>query len=54
MMMMMMMMMMIMVMMMISWLGGRDFPVEGSFTWTDGTAWSYTNWKHNAQAGISI
>ena len=34
--------------------GGRDFPVEGNFTWTDGTTWNYTNWKMNSQAGTYI
>ena len=37
-----------------SWIGARDFPVEGSFTWSDGTAWTtYNNWKTNAQ-GVAV
>ena len=28
-----------------TWIGGRDFVTEGTWTWSDGTAWSYTNWK---------
>ena len=31
-----------------SWIGGNDLLVEGNYSWTDGTAWSYTNWRFNA------
>ena len=26
------------------WLGGSDLNEEGSFTWTDGSRWDYTEW----------
>jgi len=26
------------------WLGGSDASTEGTWTWNDGTAFSYTNW----------
>ena len=28
-----------------TWIGGSDAAIEDTWTWTDGTAWSYTNWK---------
>ena len=33
-----------------TWIGGNDAVTEGTYTWTDGTAWSssYTKWKNNA------
>ena len=31
-----------------TWIGGNDLLVEGNYSWTDGTAWSYTNWRFNA------
>ena len=43
-----------------SWLGGTDSALEGTFSWSDGTAWSFDNWKrgepnaersHNAHGG---
>jgi hypothetical protein len=29
------------------WIGGSDSAQEGTWTWSDGTAWDYTNWKTN-------
>uniref|UniRef100_A0A914W1N4 C-type lectin domain-containing protein n=1 Tax=Plectus sambesii TaxID=2011161 RepID=A0A914W1N4_9BILA len=29
------------------WLGANDLPVAGQFQWTDGTAFTYTNWYRN-------
>ena len=26
------------------WLGGSDIDQEGSWIWSDGTCWNYTNW----------
>ena len=26
------------------WLGGSDSALEGSYVWSDGTAWTYENW----------
>lgn len=26
------------------WIGANDLTTEGTWTWVDGTAWSYTNW----------
>ena len=33
-----------------TWIGGTDVITEGTFTWTDGTAWSstFSKWKSNA------
>ena len=31
-----------------TWIGGTDAVTEGTFTWTDGAAWSFTKWKSNA------
>ena len=31
-----------------AWIGGNDLLQEGSFSWADGTAWSYNNWRSNA------
>ena len=31
-----------------TWLGGNDVVAEGTYTWTDGTSWSYDNWRFNA------
>ena len=27
------------------WLGGTDSAQEGTFVWSDGTAWTYQNWN---------
>ena len=27
------------------WIGGSDSASEGTFTWSDGTAWDFTNWN---------
>ena len=32
-----------------TWTGGSDAVTENTFTWTDGTTWSYTNWKSSPQ-----
>ena len=29
------------------WIGGSDSAQEGTWTWSDGTAWDYTNWNTN-------
>ena len=29
------------------WLGGSDAAVEKTWTWSDGTVFSYTNWHSN-------
>ena len=29
------------------WIGGSDSAQEGTWTWSDGTAWDYTNWYTN-------
>ena len=31
-----------------TWLGGNDLLAEGTYSWTDGTSWSYNNWRSNA------
>ena len=28
-----------------TWIGGNDLATEGSWTWADGTSWSFTNWR---------
>ena len=30
-----------------TWVGGHDLHGEGTFTWTDNTTWSFTNWNDN-------
>ena len=32
-----------------TWIGGTDAVTEGTFTWTDGTAWSFTKWMNANQ-----
>ena len=27
------------------WLGGNDINQEGTWVWSDGTCWDYTNWR---------
>ena len=31
----------------VSWLGGNDMAVEGTWIWTDNTQWSYSNWARS-------
>ena len=39
----------------VTWLGGNDLEVEGSWIWSDGSSWSYSNWQSgqpdNARGG---
>jgi len=30
-----------------TWIGAHDIGAENTFEWTDGTSWSYTNWREN-------
>ena len=30
-----------------TWIGAHDIGAENTFEWSDGTAWSYTNWREN-------
>ena len=30
-----------------TWIGAHDIGAENTFEWTDGTTWSYTNWREN-------
>ena len=32
-----------------TWTGGNDLQTEGTYVWTDGTSFSYTNWKASPQ-----
>ena len=30
-----------------TWLGGHDIGAEGSYVWSDGSSWSFVNWREN-------
>ena len=30
-----------------TWLGGHDIGTEGSWSWSDGSSWSFVNWREN-------
>ena len=40
----------------VTWLGGNDLEAEGSWIWSDGSSWSYSNWQSgqpdNARGGV--
>ena len=36
------------------WIGGEDKTTEGTFVWTDGTSFSFTNWKDGQPGGGDV